>query len=89
MQAGLALLPSTTAIQPLLLGNEARALAWEAALLEAGLLVKAIRPPTVPVGASRLRICLSACHQPAQVDALLEALVRIRDGEAASARQHE
>jgi 8-amino-7-oxononanoate synthase len=80
---GLPLLPSATAIQPLLLGSETRTLAWEAALMESGLLVKAIRPPTVPVGASRLRICLSACHQPAQIDALVDALARVRDTEAA------
>lgn len=83
-KAGLALLPSTTAIQPLLLGSEARALAWEGELLDSGLLVKAIRPPTVPVGQSRLRICLSACHQSAQIDALVEALVRVRDRERQS-----
>lgn len=81
-QIGLTLLPSTSPIQPLLLGSEARALAWEAALLDAGLLVKAIRPPTVPSGQSRLRICLSAGHTTAQIDALVEALAQVRDADA-------
>ena len=72
--AGWALMPSDTAIQPLVIGDNAAALAVMAALREAGLWVPAIRPPTVPVGTARLRIALSAAHQPADVDALLHAL---------------
>ncbi|MEO5343285.1 MAG: 8-amino-7-oxononanoate synthase [Gammaproteobacteria bacterium SHHR-1] len=73
-QIGLPLMASTTPIQPLLLGSEARALAWSRGLEQAGILVSAIRPPTVPQGASRLRITLSAEHSPEQVDRLLDAL---------------
>ncbi|MCB1629038.1 MAG: 8-amino-7-oxononanoate synthase [Xanthomonadales bacterium] len=76
------LLPSDTPIQPFLLGSEARALTWEAALADAGLAVKAIRPPTVPAGQSRLRIALSAGHSPEQIEQLLGALARLRDSEA-------
>ena len=76
------LLPSDTPIQPFLLGSEARALTWEAALADAGLAVKAIRPPTVPAGQSRLRIALSAGHSPEQIERLLGALARLRDSEA-------
>jgi 8-amino-7-oxononanoate synthase len=61
-------------IIPILLGDEANALKASAFLLERGLLVPAIRPPTVPTGTSRLRIALSAAHTDAQVDALLDAL---------------
>jgi 8-amino-7-oxononanoate synthase len=61
-------------IVPVVLGSEAAALAAAAALLEKGLVVPAIRPPTVPVGTSRLRVALSAAHTDAQVDRLLEAL---------------
>ncbi len=61
-------------IIPVVLGSERRALDASAALLEKGLWVPAIRPPTVPAGTSRLRITLSAAHTDAQVDRLLDAL---------------
>lgn len=65
---------STTPIQPIVLGDDARALAVAAALQDAGYYVRAVRPPTVPEGTSRLRICLSAAHEDAQIDGLLAAL---------------
>jgi 8-amino-7-oxononanoate synthase len=61
-------------IVPVFVGGEEQALAASAALLERGLLVPAIRPPTVAPGTSRLRVSLSAAHTDEQVDALLEAL---------------
>ncbi|MCU1455210.1 MAG: 7-keto-8-aminopelargonate synthetase-like enzyme [Acidimicrobiales bacterium] len=61
-------------IVPLVLGDEQRAVAAAADLLDQGLLVPAIRPPTVPVGTSRLRVTLSAAHDDQQVSALLAAL---------------
>jgi len=61
-------------IVPLVLGEERAALDASAALLEQGLLVPAIRPPTVAPGTSRLRIALSPAHTDAHVDALLAAL---------------
>jgi 8-amino-7-oxononanoate synthase len=73
-QLGLPVADSRTPIQPLIVGDETRALALSAALQAQGFLVSAIRPPTVPAGTSRLRITLSAAHSEAQVDALLEAL---------------
>jgi 8-amino-7-oxononanoate synthase len=74
---------SSTPIQPLVLGDAARALAVSRALYERGFWVAAIRPPTVPQGTSRLRITLSAAHTPEQIDGLLEAL---RDALALSGR---
>lgn len=71
---GMPLMPSSTPIQPLLLEDPARALRWSEALLQHDILVTAIRPPTVPRGSARLRITLSAGHQAADVDRLLEAL---------------
>lgn len=71
---GLKLMPSDTAIQPLIVGDDARALSLAEQLGERGLLVIAIRPPTVPVGSARLRITLSAEHSREQIAQLLEAL---------------
>jgi 8-amino-7-oxononanoate synthase len=55
------------------LGDEQAALDMAAKLLERGLHVPAIRPPTVPVGSSRLRVTLSAAHTDAHIDQLLAA----------------
>jgi 8-amino-7-oxononanoate synthase len=61
-------------IFPVVLGDEARALAASRALRERGFFVRAIRPPTVPEGTSRLRVALTAGHDEAQVDGFLAAL---------------
>jgi 8-amino-7-oxononanoate synthase len=76
-QLGLPLMDSSTPIQPILIGDNAAALAAAAALEQRGFLVSAIRPPTVPEGRARLRVALSAAHAEAQVDALLEALGQV------------
>lgn len=73
-QLGLGLVDSQTPIQPILIGGNDDALRASQRLLEAGFLVAAIRPPTVPAGTARLRITLSAIHEESQVDGLLEAL---------------
>jgi len=73
-QLDLPVMASTSAIQPVLVGDVARAVALSERLKEQGLLIGAIRPPTVPAGTSRLRITLSAAHSAAQVDRLLEQL---------------
>lgn len=72
--AGLQLSESQTPIQPVLLGSEAQAMAWSAHLETLGVLVTAIRPPTVPAGTSRLRLTLTAGHSRQDVDQLLQAL---------------
>jgi 8-amino-7-oxononanoate synthase len=74
---GLRLPDSCTPIQPVILGSEAAATAASEALLARGLWVPAIRPPTVPIGSSRLRITFSAAHEPADVDRLLDALASL------------
>jgi 8-amino-7-oxononanoate synthase len=76
-QLGLTLADSTTPIQPLLAGSAERAIAWSQALEAAGLLVGAIRPPTVPEGTARLRITFSAAHTEADVDQLLAGLAKL------------
>jgi len=73
-QIGLALMDSPTPIQPIMIGDSAQALRLSRMLRERGLLVTAIRPPTVPAGSARLRVTLSAAHSEAQVQLLLNAL---------------
>ena len=73
-QIGLQLMDSPTPIQPILIGDSAQALRLSQMLRERGLLVTAIRPPTVPAGSARLRVTLSAAHSDAQVQLLLNAL---------------
>lgn len=68
------LMPSDTAIQPLLIGDNQAALALSEVLRERGIWVTAIRPPTVPQGTARLRITLSAAHSAEDVARLVEAL---------------
>ena len=73
-EIGLTLMDSPSPIQPILVGDSQRALQLAALLRESGLLVGAIRPPTVPVGSARLRVTLSAAHSEAQLEQLLQAL---------------
>ena len=84
--AGLALLPSDTPIQPLVVGDDSRALSMAATLESQGFWVAAIRPPTVPEGRARLRITLSALHTVADVDALVAALQFASERAEAEAR---
>ncbi|MFA5685669.1 MAG: 8-amino-7-oxononanoate synthase [Lysobacteraceae bacterium] len=73
-QLGLQLMASETPIQPLLVGAADAAVRLSERLRARGILVPAIRPPTVPAGTARLRITFSAAHEEPQVDRLLEAL---------------
>ncbi|MEE4948664.1 8-amino-7-oxononanoate synthase [Pseudomonas alliivorans] len=73
-QLGLQLMDTFTPIQPILIGDAGRALRLSQLLRERGVMVTAIRPPTVPVGSARLRVTLSAAHTEAQVQLLLNAL---------------
>ncbi len=77
-EASLPLEVNDTPIQPLLVGREDTAVALEKALWDAGLLVKAIRPPTVPKGTARLRITLTAAHQRGHIERLVDAIVQAR-----------
>ncbi len=73
-QAGLNLLASDTAIQPIVIGDSDKLVELNRQLIEAGYLVGAIRPPTVPVKTDRLRITLSAQHTEKQIKGLIEQL---------------
>jgi 8-amino-7-oxononanoate synthase len=83
-QIGLDLLNSATPIQPVLLGDEASALRMSAALEDAGFLISAIRPPTVPNNTSRLRVTLTAAHTEQDVDLLLNALADVYTNQEAT-----
>ena len=71
---GLELMDSSTAIQPLVVGDSQRAVDISQRLEARGYWISAIRPPTVPQGSARLRITLNAHHQRADIDRLLTTL---------------
>jgi 8-amino-7-oxononanoate synthase len=76
--AALGLPEAQSPIVPVVIGEADAALAASRRLMDAGFLVVAIRPPTVPAGTARLRITFTATHTEDQVDALVEALGRIQ-----------
>ena len=67
-------MPSQSAIQPWVVGDNAKAMRFNQRLADQGYWVGAIRPPTVPQGTARLRIALSAGHTQSQISGLVEAL---------------
>ena len=77
-QLGYELMDSASPIQPLVIGSEEKALKLTAWLEDKGVLITAIRPPTVPKGTARLRITFSADHTVEHVDTLLELLDQVR-----------
>lgn len=78
--AAVPLAPGTSPIQPVMLGSDERALAVAAALDRRGFYVRAIRPPTVPRGTARLRVTLTAAHDAADIEHLVNAIAEtLRD----------
>jgi len=75
-EAGLDVCRSSTQIIPVVIGSEKAALSASSALEEQGVLATAIRPPTVPKGSSRIRFSLSAAHTGADVDFLIDCVLR-------------
>ncbi|MGR9074055.1 MAG: 8-amino-7-oxononanoate synthase [Gammaproteobacteria bacterium] len=75
-QLGLTLSATESAIQPLAIGDSRKALEVSRSLWDQGILIGAIRPPTVPQGSARLRITFSAGHEESHVDRVLDALGR-------------
>ena len=84
VQPGWSLPQSDTAIQPLIVGDNHLAVQLAEALEQQGLLISAIRPPTVPVGTARLRITLTAAHTPTQVQHLCDTLLALAQATAAA-----
>lgn len=84
-QLGFELSESSTPIQPLIIGDAAAAMRASDALREQGILITAIRPPTVPEGSARLRITFSANHQDEHVDRLLDAMEKTFSSERTAA----
>jgi 8-amino-7-oxononanoate synthase len=79
VEKNLPLMPSNTAIQPILLGQNDRALEISQGLRQRGLLVVAIRPPTVPENSARLRITLTANHTKAHIEQLIESIAELQN----------
>lgn len=77
VKQGIELMPSNTAIQPILIGESNQALAISERLAARGFWVGAIRPPTVPAKSARLRITLTASHSGDQIDQLVNALAEV------------
>ena len=73
------LIESSTAIQPIVIGNNEDALEVANRLYKKNIWVPAIRPPTVPAGTARLRITLSASHTTKQIDQLINAICEVED----------
>jgi len=82
LQAGLPLLPSQSAIQPLIVGESAQAMAMSQKLQECGIWLTAIRPPTVPKGQARLRITLSSSHSQEDLQCLVQNLCQVQQSRA-------
>jgi 8-amino-7-oxononanoate synthase len=76
-QLHLPMLPSTSAIQPMMIHDTKQAVMVSDFLYEQGFLVSAIRPPTVPQNGARLRVTLSALHEDQHIDSLLDAFDKI------------
>ncbi|AOB30039.1 8-amino-7-oxononanoate synthase [Bordetella sp. H567] len=86
MGAGVSAMASTTAIQPIVVGENEAALALADALLEHSFWVPAVRPPTVPPGTARLRLSLSAAHETDDIQRLGQALRASRAATATAPR---
>jgi 7-keto-8-aminopelargonate synthetase-like enzyme len=76
-RAGFVLPPGDSPIIPIILGEEERTLDAAKKLRQRGLLVMAIRPPTVPPGSSRLRVSLSCEHTDAEIQALIDSIMSL------------
>ena len=77
-ELGFAALPPSAAIVPVMCGPAEQALALAAALRRDGILAMAVRPPTVPPGTARLRLCTMATHTDAHIDYILDCFARHR-----------
>lgn len=67
-EAGIPAEPSDTPIIPIILGEEEKTLAYASRCIEEGILLSAIRPPTVPAGTSRIRLTVTAAHTKEELD---------------------
>ncbi len=79
IEAGLSILNSDTAIQPVVIGDASRTMSASELLWKRGLFVQGMRPPTVPEGTSRLRVTLTAAHESTHIETLVRALVEVLD----------
>ncbi len=82
-RAGLPLLPGPTPILPIVMGDPEEAVAFAAACRAEGLLLSAIRPPSVPEGTSRIRLTVTAAHTTEEIDRAADILIRTWQGRGA------
>uniref|UniRef100_UPI004026D709 aminotransferase class I/II-fold pyridoxal phosphate-dependent enzyme n=1 Tax=Dialister sp. TaxID=1955814 RepID=UPI004026D709 len=75
-EAGIPVLPGDTSILPIIIGDEKQTLAYAKACREDGILLSAIRPPTVPAGTSRIRLTVTAAHTKDELDRAAEVMKR-------------
>lgn len=75
-EAGIPVLPGDTSILPIVIGDEKQTLAYAKACREDGILLSAIRPPTVPAGTSRIRLTVTAAHTKDELDRAAEVMKR-------------
>jgi 7-keto-8-aminopelargonate synthetase-like enzyme len=76
---GLRVMPSDSAIIPVLVGEAAPALRFASVLRERGVYTPAVRPPSVPPGMCRIRVTIMATHTEDQIDAALDAFKAAKD----------
>lgn len=74
---GLSVVEGVTPVVPVIIGSSVKTMQFMAALLEAGIMVSGIRPPTVPEGTSRLRITVTAAHSKEEIEAAAKIMGRI------------
>ena len=76
-EEGLDVIDGVTPIVPVLIGSTQQTMQFMAALMDAGIMVSGIRPPTVPEGTSRLRVTVTAAHTAEEIELAVRTMGKI------------